>query len=82
MAALSIRELNANISKVISRVEAGETIDISRNGVVVAELRPKRPSRGEDWWRAWRETELLLQRGLPLSVDRITEADKYGDVEL
>ncbi|MFN3944995.1 MAG: type II toxin-antitoxin system Phd/YefM family antitoxin [Allosphingosinicella sp.] len=82
MAALSIRELNANISKVIARVEAGETIDIARNGKVVAELRPKRRHRPDDWWEAWRQTEALLERGLPLGVGTLGEDDKYGDAPL
>lgn len=62
MAALSIRELNANISKVIARVEAGESIDIARNGMVVAELRPKRPRRADD--PAWRQHYERLMREL------------------
>ncbi|KPF79105.1 hypothetical protein IP88_02625 [alpha proteobacterium AAP81b] len=41
MTAMSIREFNANVSAAIARAEAGETIEISRHGRVVAELRPK-----------------------------------------
>jgi antitoxin (DNA-binding transcriptional repressor) of toxin-antitoxin stability system len=82
MAVLSIRELNANISKALARVEAGETLDISRNGKVIAELRPKRPVRDEKWWKAWRETEEFLAIGLPLGIGKVTEEDKYGDAEL
>jgi antitoxin (DNA-binding transcriptional repressor) of toxin-antitoxin stability system len=82
MAALSVRELNNNISKALARVEAGETLDITRNGKVVAELRPKRKVRDDAWWRAWRETEELLRKGLPLGVGKITEEDKYGDADL
>ncbi|HVL79567.1 MAG TPA: type II toxin-antitoxin system prevent-host-death family antitoxin [Sphingomicrobium sp.] len=82
MAALSIRELNANISKVIARVEAGETIHVTRNGRVVAELRPKRPVRDEAWRRAYKESVEVLRRGFPGKVGRITEEDKYGDANL
>ena len=82
MGAVSIREFNANISKVIARVEAGETLDITRNGKAIAELRPKRPVRDDAWWEAWRKTELLLNEGFPGSIGTITEDDKYGDVQL
>lgn len=53
MGSLSVRELNANISKALAHVEAGETLDISKNGVVVAELRAKTARRADDpVWRA------------------------------
>ncbi len=48
MGALSIRELNANVSRAIARARAGEVIDITSNGVVVAEITPKRASRMDD----------------------------------
>lgn len=53
MATLSVRELNANVSRALARIEAGETLDIAKNGVVIAELRPKRVRRADDpVWRA------------------------------
>ena len=82
MPVLSVRELNSNVSKALARVEAGETLEISRNGKVIAELRPRRPLRDEAYWRARRASEVRLRRGLPLKVGQITEEDKYGDAEL
>jgi prevent-host-death family protein len=84
MAALSIRELNANISKVIERVEAGEVVNVSRNGRVVAEIRPKivRPVRDERYWKARKEMERLLNEGLPLDIGKATLEDRYGDADL
>lgn len=41
MGVMSIREFNSNVSKALARVEAGETIDITKNGEVIAEIRPK-----------------------------------------
>ena len=82
MTSLSVRELNSNISKALARVEAGETLDITRNGKVIAELRPKRPVRDAKWWKAARESDEFLRKGLPLGIGRITEEDKYGDAEL
>ena len=82
MGVMSIREFNANVSKAFARVEAGESLDITRNGKVIAELRPKRPVRDAEWWKAARESEEFLRRGLPLGVGKVAEEDKYGDAEL
>lgn len=82
MTIMSVRELNANISRALSRVEAGETLDIARNGRVIAELRPKRPVRDEAYWQARRATEERLATGLTLDVGDIGQHDKYGDAKL
>lgn len=82
MGVISVREFNANISKVLARVEAGETLDISRNGKVIAELRPKPPVRDAAWRKAHKESVAFLSKGLPLNAGKITEADKYGDAPL
>jgi antitoxin (DNA-binding transcriptional repressor) of toxin-antitoxin stability system len=82
MGAMSVRELNSNISKAIARVEAGETLDILKNGRVVAELRPKRPVRDAAWQRAYDESVEFLKRGLPLGIGKVTPEDKYGDAAL
>jgi prevent-host-death family protein len=82
MGAVSIRELNANISKVIARVEAGETVDVTRSGRVVAEIRPKRPVRDEKWWKTYHEMVAVMQKGFPGKIGKITEEDKYGDANL
>ncbi len=82
MGTLSIRELNSNISKALARVESGETLDITRNGKVIAELRPKRRVRDAEWWKAYHETVEVLSKGFPIGAGRITEEDKYGDTDL
>lgn len=82
MTALSIRELNANISKVIARVEAGESIAVTRNGRVVAEIKPKRPVRDERWWKTYHEMVAVMEKGFPGKIGKITEEDKYGDADL
>ncbi len=82
MGALSIRELNSNISKALSRVEAGETLDITRNGKIIAELRQKRPVKDAEWWAAYRESVDVLTKGFPVNVGTIDEDDKYGDAPL
>ena len=82
MGVMSIREFNSNISKAIARVEAGETLDITRNGKVIAELRPKGPVRDAAWLQTIRDSDAFLARGLPLHAGKITEEDKYGDAKL
>ena len=82
MGAISIRELNSNISRVIARVEAGETLDVTRNGRVIAEIRPKRPVRDSAWWNNYREMVTAMEKGIAGNIGTITEDDKYGDAEL
>jgi hypothetical protein len=79
---LSIRELNANISRALARVEAGEVLDISRNGKVIAELRPKAPVRDAAWHKAYADMVARLEKGVPIHIDKVTYEDKYGDAEL
>ena len=82
MGVLSVRELNSNISRALARVEAGEILEIMRNGKVIAELRPKRIVRDDKWWAAHRRSVEVLSRGFPGKIGTITEDDKYGDVDL
>jgi antitoxin (DNA-binding transcriptional repressor) of toxin-antitoxin stability system len=43
MTAVSVREFSYNPSAMFSRVESGETIEVTRHGKVIAELRPPTP---------------------------------------
>lgn len=81
MGMMSVRELNANISKALALVEAGETLDITRNGKVVAELRPKPLVRDDAWWCLHDASMAFLEQGLPLGIGRITAKDKYGNAD-
>jgi prevent-host-death family protein len=45
MAEMTIRDLRNHGSDVIDRVQAGESVTITRSGRPVAELRPLRPRR-------------------------------------
>lgn len=67
MGVMSIREFNANVSAAFAKVEAGETLEITRNGQVIAEVRPKRKNRMDDpEFRAARERFLEgLGKGIP-----------------
>jgi len=82
MGVLSIRELNANISRALARVEAGEVLDISRNGKVIAEIRPKGPVRDAAWHKAYADLLASFEKRLPIRIDKVTYEDKYGDADL
>ncbi len=67
MGVMSIREFNANVSKAIANVEAGEAIDLTRNGKVIAHISPKRKNMMDDpEYRAAHERMMaLLREGVP-----------------
>jgi antitoxin (DNA-binding transcriptional repressor) of toxin-antitoxin stability system len=67
MGVMSIREFNQNTSAAFAKVEAGESLDITKNGKVIAEIRPKRMNRMDDpEFRAARERILeRMERGIP-----------------
>jgi antitoxin (DNA-binding transcriptional repressor) of toxin-antitoxin stability system len=67
MGVMSIREFNANTSAAFAKVEAGEIIEVTKNGKVIAEVRPKRANRMDDpVLRAAREKLLTSLREEPL----------------
>ena len=78
MTLMSLRELNANVSQAVARVEGGETIDITKHGKVVAELRPKRASKLDDpVFRANYERALRgMQEGVPGLVGPATYEER------
>jgi antitoxin (DNA-binding transcriptional repressor) of toxin-antitoxin stability system len=67
MGVMSIREFNKNTSAAFAKVEAGESLDITKNGKVIAEIRPKRANRMDDPEYRARHQEMmaLLRKGLP-----------------
>lgn len=58
-AMVSVRELNANVSATLARVEAGEALTITKNGKAIAELRPPRAA-----WMDDPEKRAIVERGL------------------
>ena len=67
MGVMSVRELNANLSKALARAEAGEVIEITKNGKPFVELRAKPKDRRDDpKFRAAYERILeRMERGIP-----------------
>lgn len=86
MRSVSIREANQNFSRLVKEVEAGETVVITRQGIPVAELKPRLASRLDDpKVRAAYESLKRHFAQLPRDgyrIGKITEDDKYGDIEL
>lgn len=67
MGVMSIREFNANLSKAFAKVEAGETIKVTRNGKVIANVVPEHSNPMDDpEYRAKHAKMMaLLRQGLP-----------------
>jgi antitoxin (DNA-binding transcriptional repressor) of toxin-antitoxin stability system len=67
MGVMSIREFNANTSAAFAKVEAGETIEVTKNGKVIAEIRPKQKSRLDDpeFRAAYERMVALMAKGIP-----------------
>jgi antitoxin (DNA-binding transcriptional repressor) of toxin-antitoxin stability system len=80
MGMMSIREFNANVSKAFAKVEAGETIEVTRNGKVFAEIKPKYKSKMDDpEFRAAREQLLASMReGIPGLKGPFTYEERTG----
>lgn len=78
MSVMSIRQFNSNVSKAVALVEAGETVDITRHGKVIAELRPKRVSKLDDpVFRAnWERMVAGMQEGVPGLVAPFTADER------
>lgn len=80
MGVISIREFNKNLSAAIAKVEAGETLDITKNGKVIAEIRPKPKTRMHDreHQAKWDAMMADLRKGIaglkaPLTYEERTE---------
>jgi antitoxin (DNA-binding transcriptional repressor) of toxin-antitoxin stability system len=67
MGVMSIREFNANTSAAFAKVEAGEVIEVTRNGKVIAEIRPKRANRMDDpeFRKNWENMIEHMRKGIP-----------------
>lgn len=80
MGVMSIREFNENVSKAFAKVAAGETIEVTRNGKVFAEVKPKYKNRMDDpEFRAARERLLKgLETGIPGLSGPATYKERTG----
>ena len=67
MGVLSIREFNANVSRALARVEAGEELAITKNGRLFAKVTPAKPNKLDDpeFAEAYRRLAEMLEEPLP-----------------
>lgn len=79
MTVMTVRELNANVSQALARVEAGEVVSITKHGKPIAELRPPRPIRDQAWHDAYARMIERMEKGIGLGpLGTITYEDKHG----
>jgi antitoxin (DNA-binding transcriptional repressor) of toxin-antitoxin stability system len=80
MGVMSIRELNANLSKALARAEAGEVIEITRHGKPVLELRARPKNRMEDpeFRAAYNRMVERLEHGIPGLKGPATYEERTG----
>jgi antitoxin (DNA-binding transcriptional repressor) of toxin-antitoxin stability system len=80
MGVMSIREFNANTSAAFAKVEAGETIEVTKNGRVIAEIRPKRVNRLDDpdVRAAWEKLREGFKTGIPGLEGPATYEERTG----
>lgn len=83
MATVNARTANQTFSQLLAEVEEGETVVITKNGRVVAELRPRLGNRRDDpeWCAAFEAMQATLAEWpqTSTSIGALTEDDKYGD---
>lgn len=67
MNVMSVRELNANVSSALAKVESGETIKVTRNGKVIARIVGEHSNAMADpaYQAAHAEMMALFRGGLP-----------------
>jgi prevent-host-death family protein len=80
MGVMSVREFNANVTRAIARAEAGEVIEITRNGKPVAELRPRRQNRMDDpeFRAAYERMVRGFEKGIPGLSGPATYEERTG----
>jgi antitoxin (DNA-binding transcriptional repressor) of toxin-antitoxin stability system len=77
---MSIREFNANTSAAFAKVEAGESFDITKNGKVIAEIRPKRANKMDDpdYREKWERMMDGMREGIPGLKGPFTYDERTG----
>jgi len=77
MGVMSVRELNDDVARALALIEAGESVDITKNGRVIAELRPKQASKLDD--PEFRAAYERLKRGLEIGIPGLTGPATYEE---
>jgi antitoxin (DNA-binding transcriptional repressor) of toxin-antitoxin stability system len=87
---MTMGEFTADPARAIAMLKAGEKIELTEQGKVVAEVHPPSSPRGAtpypkgspEWQAAYDRVVERLREGLDLGIGKITEEDKYGDAVL
>jgi len=76
MVEIGVRELKANLSAALDRVEEGEAIRVTRHGRPVAEIVPAGARRGDDRIRALVADGRIAMpvRSMPVRAPRLAKA--------
>jgi prevent-host-death family protein len=76
---VTLREANQQFSRIISEVEEGATVTLTRRGKPVARLVPCDDDHRADpaWQTAYRQMETLLDEGAPLGGLKVDRDDLY-----
>jgi len=77
MGVMSVRELNDDVARALALIEAGESVDLTKNGRVIAELRPKQASKLDD--PEFRAAYERLKRGLEIGIPGLTGPATYEE---
>ena len=80
MGVMSIREFNANMSKAFAKVEAGETIKVTRNGKVIANVVPERsnPMDDPEYRAKYEKMMAMMRKGIPGLKGPATYEERTG----
>lgn len=80
MGVMSIREFNKNASAAFAKVAAGETLDITKYGTVIAEIRPKRKNKLDDpeFRAAYERMVKGFETGIPGLTGPATYEERTG----
>lgn len=80
MGVMSIREFNKNVSAALAKVEAGESLELSKNGKIFAEIRPKRVNKMDDpaYREKYEKMLALMREGIPGLKGPFTYEERTG----
>jgi antitoxin (DNA-binding transcriptional repressor) of toxin-antitoxin stability system len=85
MIKINAEDASQNFLSVLATVVNGETIFITRNDKIIAELHPHSDERrANPEWRAAYDRMIALMKAWPdtgYRVGALTEDDKYGDTQ-
>ena len=80
MDSYSLADAKARLSELIDRVEAGDTVEITRRGKTVARVMPAQPAvKPIDWddLRGFTDSQPVQKEGAGELIRRMRDTDRY-----